>query len=426
MNEVNLEKFSKDIDLKYIPKNIEKNKFAEVSTPFVLRKDMLDILPKSFWKNKKNKVFEPSSGKGGFLIDIVRYFMEGLKDKIKNKKLRYKHIVEKQLYFGDINKNNIELGKKLIDPLNKYKLNTYIGDTLNLDIKKEWDIDGFNAVIANPPYNISQEAKDKKGGGDSLWDKFVIKGLDDWLVKDGYLLYVHPSGWRKPLSEKAKFKDLFKIMTSDNYMIYLEIHDTRDGMKIFNCGTRYDWYLIKKVKNKNKKTMIKDEKGFVTKINLNEWDFLPNYNFNNVKKILAKKNDETVDILFSRSAYDSRKKDVSEKKTSKFKYPLVHTTPKSGVRYMYTSNNKRGYFGTPKVIFGETGIYNVVIDKNGKYGMTQESMAIKDKISNFSKIKKALESNKFKEILNACSWSNFRIDWRLFTYMKKDFWKDFI
>ena len=23
-------------------------------------------------------------------------------------------------------------------------------------------------------------------------------------------------------------------------------------------------------------------------------------------------------------------------------------------------------------------------------------------------------------------WSNFRIDWRLFTYFKKDFWKEFI
>ena len=37
-------------------------------------------------------------------------------------------------------------------------------------------------------------------------------------------------------------------------------------------------------------------------------------------------------------------------------------------------------------------------------------------------IKKYIESSEFKELLKACSWSNFRIDWRLFTYFRKDFY----
>ena len=41
-------------------------------------------------------------------------------------------------------------------------------------------------------------------------------------------------------------------------------------------------------------------------------------------------------------------------------------------------------------------------------------------------IEKCLKSDKFSEVLNSCLWSNFMIDWRLFTYFKKDFWKEFI
>ena len=37
------------------------------------------------------------------------------------------------------------------------------------------------------------------------------------------------------------------------------------------------------------------------------------------------------------------------------------------------------------------------------------------------KIKNVIESNNFKIILNACSWSNFQI-----TYLKKKFYNDFI
>ena len=44
-------------DPEIVPAKIEKNKFAEVSTPFQLRKEMLDIMPKSFWRNKKNKKY---------------------------------------------------------------------------------------------------------------------------------------------------------------------------------------------------------------------------------------------------------------------------------------------------------------------------------------------------------------------------------
>ena len=58
--------------------------------------------------------------------------------------------------------------------------------------------------------------------------------------------------------------------------------------------------------------------------------------------------------------------------------------------------------------------------------MSQHAMAIVDEKEKLEDIKKAIESVEFKKILDACKWSNFAIDWKLFNYFKKDFWKDFV
>jgi len=98
---------------------------------------------------------------------------------------------------------------------------------------------------------------------------------------------------------------------------------------------------------------------------------------------------------------------------------------------MYSKVNDRGHFGVSKVIFGETrhrhpyGIYNPVIDMEGKYGMTQGAMAIKvDTLEEAISISKFIESNTFSKILRSSSFSMFRIDWKLFTELKKDFWTE--
>lgn len=396
-----------------------------ISTPYELRKDMLDKIPEDFWTTPK-RVFEPCSGKCGFLIDIIDRFMNGLEYLIEDKEERYRVIVEECLYYSDINKTNIFISKLLLNPYGKYKLNYNEGDTLKLNIKEKWDIEGFDAVIGNPPYNDSQENIGKKGGGDLLWNKFVVKSLNELLLKNGYLLYVHPSGWRKPESEKSKYNGLFKLMTKDNQMIYLEIHNTNDGMKIFNCGTRYDWYLIKKIK-KYEDTIIISENNIKYKIDLEKWLFLPNCNYGIINKLLSKNNEECCNIIYSVSNYETRKKYVSKIKSDIYKYKLIHSTTKSGVRYMYSSKNDLGHYGISKIIFGDSGINDAIIDINGDYGMTQHAMAIKiDNIDEGLKIKKCIETDKFKEILNSCSWSNYQIDWRLFTYLKRDFWQEFI
>ena len=55
-------------------------------------------------------------------------------------------------------------------------------------------------------------------------------------------------------SQKSKLNSDFKIQTFKllskiDKMIYLSIHGIKDGKFTFKCGTKYDWYLIKKNKN---------------------------------------------------------------------------------------------------------------------------------------------------------------------------------
>jgi hypothetical protein len=64
---------------------------------------------------------------------------------------------------------------------------------------------------------------------------------------------------------------------------------------------------------------------------------------------------------------------------------------------------------------------------NGEFGMTQHSMAIKvSSLDEAENIKKVLLSDRFTNFLESVMWSNFQIDWRLFGFLKKDFWKEFI
>jgi hypothetical protein len=416
------------LKLKLTPNIENKKNNGEVFTPEFLIEEMLDKLPKKVWSNPDLKWFDPAVGVGNFMIFVYYRLMENLKTSFPNDIERKAHIIKNMLYMSEINNVNIKECKKLFGN----ELNIYEGDTLKMNTFKEFGIEQFNIIVGNPPFNNSQEATGKRGGGDSLWNKFVKLSLDTWLNQNGYLVHVHPNAWRKPDSERSKNKGLYRLMTKDNTMLYLEIHNSKDGSNTFKAGTRYDWYVIEKTENNDYTTEIKDELGITSNINLNTLDFLPNYKFESLLPLLAKEGDERCPIIYSSSNYETRKSWVSSAKTDVFKYPLIHSTNISGIRYKYSSRNDNGHFNIPKVIFGESGLNDVIIDfikdengmTRGEYGMTQHAMAIEISSKEEGKeLKNYLLSSEFQEILKTCMWGNFGIDWRLFSYFKKDFYK---
>lgn len=418
------------IEKHFIPTNDEKKQNAEVPTPVILVDEMLSTIPLDFWRSPQ-KIFEPCCGKGNFVLGIFDRFYKGLESMYPDEIDRCRIIMTDCIYYADLTALNVFITTEIMKcHIQSYcgleecdfEFNNYTGNTLELNIEEKWNIDGFNKVCMNAPYNSSGDT----GTGNTIWQDFTKKALNEWLIPGGYLLCVHPPGWRKPNTERGKFTKMFDLMTKQNQMLYLEIHGIKDGQKVFNCGTRYDWYLIEKT-NQYKNTIIVDENGKQNEINLSELSWLPNSNILEINKILTKNDCESCPIIQSMSAYEPRKKWMSSIQSQEFIYPCVHSTPKAGIRYMYSKVNDKGHFGVSKVIFGESGIYNPVIDMEGKYGMTHGAMAIQvDNLEEATFISKVIESDKFDKVIQSCIFSSFRIDWNIFKEFKKDFWKEFI
>jgi len=390
-------------------------------TPIALVNDMLNKLPPETWTDPSKKFLDPACSTGTFLLEIIRRLNKGLEQSIPNQDERLRHIVENMIYGAELQEVPFLMTKSAFSRLFNYKFNLFRG--IMTEGIKELNNMEFDIVVMNPPYQAPQEAKGKRGSGDSLWNKFVEKMLIEYAAEDGFVVAVHPPGWRKPATPRSQYKDMFKLMVHDNHMKYLEIHDSGDGMKTFGAGTRYDWYLIDKGSTGGD-TIVKDQNGQESLVNLQNYDWLPNHSLGQVFSLFSQIRDKKQLIFFSCDYHTQNKTYLKPTQDSTFRYRLVHSTPKKGNRFYWASRNDKGHFGIPKVIFGDGGLHDVIIDELGTDGMTQHAMALPiiDR-SDGDKAKQYLLSDEFKNILNACSWSNFQIDWRMFSYFREGFWR---
>ena len=407
----------------------EKKLNAEIATPKELRVQMVDKVPESFWKNPSHKVLESSVGKIGFLNEIIDKFMVGLESVIPYANERYKHIVEKCVYFSDKNQCNIHIVKAILDPENAYKLNVNVGDTVDDDMKffnglsEALPPNDFDLVIQNPPYN---DSSGNKGANHTLWDKFTVKAIESWLKPGGYLVAVHPGNWRQGNSEVFP---LFK----EKQLCYLEIHNSTDGQKTFKCGTSYDWYLLENT-SRYTKTVVVGEDDVRSEIDMGDWTFLPNMMHDYIKGLMTNDVTNRLDITRDRSVYGTDNKNglVSKEKTDKYCYPLINSIKKDGsIDFRYTCDDTRAakgqlpQFGRTKFIFcNGAGCYK---DMTGDIGFTEWGFAIYDTPENVEKIEIAFKTQEFSNILNAIKIiPSQKCNPEVMKLFKKDFWKDLL
>jgi len=121
---------------------------------------------------------------------------------------------------------------------------------------------------------------------------------------------------------------------------------------------------------------------------------------------------------------------VKDLKIGDYKYPLFHSILKKGIKYKYTNDKERGFFGVPKVILAFNGTqYNhpEQNDYEGKYGMTQMCFGIKiDSKEEGDAILKAIGTEKFKKMIKGSKWGIYQTDYRMFKSFKKGWWNDFM
>ena len=406
-----------EIEKKYIPTAFEKKHLAEFNTPMFLIDRMLNTIPSDFWKNRFCKVFEPCAGKGFIVYSLFNRFYIGLKEIIPDDKERIKHIIEHCLYFADINPENVAVIKSNLISLSSFPttimVNAWTGNSLHYSTKHRFDL-----VISNPPFNGTEDNKN------IIWPKFVTTALKEWTQT--YLLFITPPGWRKPNKTQSKYNGLFNLMTKENSMRYLQMHNKKDGRTIFKCNTFFDWYLIQR--EKIYANTVIDEAGIqYSDIDFSKWNWFPSANILLIKQITClDKDDEPCPVIYSRSAYGTDKSHMSQIKDAMHPFPCVHSTPKgSPTRFMYSSEDCRGHFGQSKVIFGESGIYNPIIDMEGKYGLTHCAIGIKiDSLEEGEKICKAITSIQFENLIKtSCLLSSYRIEWSIFKQFKRTFYE---
>lgn len=430
----------KDIQQKiedYLPvRENEKNKFGEVFTPFELIEQMLDKLPPSVWKNPDLKWLDPANGIGNFPMVVYKKLMDKLPETYKDtngngyvdEKGKKKWIVHNMLFMVEINAKNIRISKRIFGENANICCANFLENTEKC--LNQFGIDKFDIIMGNPPFQDDSSGNTAQGGHD-LYPSFLIKSFHV-LRENGYLTFITPPKWRAP-DKIGELKKMWNIFEENNFIL-LKIFGFDETKRLFNGGisARIDYYILQKSK-KYTSTIIIDEKNKEHTIDIHKWSFIPNYNFDNIQKILTTE-ENGVKVIYSRGNYGTDKKWVSKNKTTEYKYPIRHSHTIKDGEIIYWTNSKENVgknnirmFDVPKVILIKglhTYPYN---DYKGEFAMSNYSFGIP--INNEKEgndIVKAVNSEKFKEILKATKWSSGFTDHNMFKYFKPDFYKYFL
>jgi hypothetical protein len=394
----------KDSYIKYT--NRIQNKGSDGCTPVILIDDMVNKIDLD-WSNPNLRILDPCFGFGGYLFFVYLKLKQYHSDE---------HILNNMLYGIEIEPFRFTLVKE------KFKIKNLCNDDFLNPTKELKEILNmkFDAIVGNPPYQM-QVGPNKT---ETIWNKFVIRAINH--TKDsGYISLIHPSGWR---NIDGKFKDLQELVLSKD-LIYLEIHNEKDGLKTFGAETRYDWYVLKNSNTTNFQTKIKFQSGDFINIDVKNLQFIPNDDYEFLKTLIANENEESVDLLYSRSFYGTDKPNTSNIKDTNFIHPCVYTVTSENIPTLfYSSLNNKGHFGIPKLIWSNGRISSIgsYIDNDGNFGLTQFAYAIADDVKTLPLIKKAFDNPKFRKLMENCAVGQLTINYKVLSTFRKDFWKEFI
>ena len=405
-------------------KKVKQKQNGEVFTPYEIIIKMLEALEnryfeeykKSIYSNKNLKWYDNSSGIGNFMIVICYKLNNGLKYIIKNNEMRKKHIIENMLYMSELEQTNVDKCINIFNSDKKYKLNINCGDSLDLDIKKMWNIDKVDIIIGNPPYQKQNKKNNNARGGtnNTLYIDFIKQSIED-VKEDGYIVYIHPQNWRK----------IGNTLLNDFLKYRLEYIALNYGGKLFkNVSVNTDFYVLRKTKNDNIFLSIvecydkKNNLSMTSTFKINNIEFIPKYYSNEIQLILGKimTIGETRNCIINSYCHKIKEYVIhKDDKKDEHIYPLYNT---SGNPYDYFSSKKHIDQDKKKVIMSCSGKLSPFYD-NGKYGTTQDSMyfIVNNDIEGQQLIK-ILNSQLYVFLTKICQWGNFRNEQKVFSYLK--------
>ena len=403
-------------------REMEKNKYGEVFTPYSYICDLLDELPVSVWSNPALRWLEPATGIGNFCIVIYIRLMEGLSTVIDDAMIRHEHIIRNMLFMVEINEDNVKRSRDLFGPLT----NILCADFLVEGCMNE----GYDIIIGNPPYQMPRDsARSSSKGGQILWDKFMLKSLDLLTRKESqdtgpfterFLCFITPPLWRKPNSPHG----LWEKMTREPCSLeYLHMIDKKTAIRDLQVQQRMDLFIVKvgSVGGVGECKVITSpaDGGTLNTITPRDWPFLPNSEFSFIKSIIELTPDPNR-VIYDRSAYGSDLPHMApEYRAGEFIYPVVHTMTRKGLGLWYSNTNTRRHFGVPKVILNFNEKLYPYLDYEGEYGMGQFSFGLPVTSKEQGEaIIRALLSPQFRAVIRATKWGAYQTDRRMFEYFR--------
>jgi len=338
------------------------------------------------WSNPKLKILDPCVGNGNFMIYIYQ------------KLIKYHntaHILNKMLYFIDINEDRIDNIKHIFHSKNVTKRHIYNYNFLEVDFMIKFDL-----IVANPPYALITNTK-RASKNHNLIKLFLEKSLDI-LKPNGLLMYITPDNWMS----LADRNTLITRITSLE-LLYLNIHTAKKYFK--KIGSSFTWYIIRNTQfNDNSPKVQVDglwlHNEYTSHIQQETRNYIPLFYTKTINNILKKTIDlfnEKFKIQTSSFLHKYTKRHlISTEKDENHKYKLIHTP----TQIVYSSKPHKFQQGY-KVFISTTTNYQVFVDK---CGMTQSIAFIMCDSKKEAKLyKKILEHPLYIFLNNICRYGNF-------------------
>ena len=414
-------------------RNLEKNKYGEVFTPYSYICDLLDQLPARVWRDPRLRWLEPASGIGNFCLVIYMRLMDGLADAFPDQVARHEHILRNMLFMVEINEENVARTRDLFGPLVNIRCADFLAEGAGAGEGVAADI-----VIGNPPFQSPRDsARTSSKGGQTLWDKFIVKSLGilrhnlppgSETCVERFLCFITPPAWRKPNSPHG----LWTMMTSEPCSLqYLHMIDKKTAIRDLCVQQRMDLFVVRVASDDSDATCrvitCASDGNTLNIISPRDWPFLPNSEFESIRGMLTPAGPDPHRVLYDRSAYGSDLPHMSpEYLAGEFIYPVVHTMTRRGLGLWYSNTKTRGtgHFGKAKVILNFNEKLYPYLDYLGEYGMGQFSFGLPvGSAAEGEAMVRALNSPRFQAIVRATKWGAYQTDRRMFEYFREGWWR---
>ena len=381
----------------------EKKCFAEHSTPTELLINISKKVNKDCF-TKKYKFLDYSCGKGNIILIIFYNYYINLKDKIKDN-IELCETICNNIYYSDINHDNVNITSYKINKLCQlicddsdiiFNKNSYIGNSLNMNISDIWNIYNFDIIFVNPPF---EDRIKRNKTPHKLWIDFTLKTFECWLKPGGYLYQISPASFSSPSSKILKLlKEKNVICLNFNQEKYFK-----------NVSISIAWYIIHNSPVKQK-TSIND--NYYIDID-DKLIYIPNDNNNLSLSIHKKVMFDTKEKLKINKDYvtchniklKEKNSILSKTKTDIHIHPLFHTN-----KQIWYSSIKQEFKDKKKVMWTRSGYTKPFYD-NGIYGYTDlVYFVLVDTDLQGEILNHNLNLKLFRYIFKTARWSGFGND----------------